>query len=147
VRAARLTIGAVGLAVLAYGAFLLLDTGWTNIGRTAWWLVGGVVVHDGFLAPATIVVVVIASRLLPEWARGPAAVGLVVLGSLTLLAIPVLGRFGARSDNPSLLDRNYTAGWLAVAGVVVAGVGVAAWWRRRRWAAPADESRGVEPKP
>ena len=38
--------------------------------------------------------------------------GGVVLGSLTLLAIPVLGRFGERPDNATLLDRNYTVGWL-----------------------------------
>ncbi len=43
-------------------------------------------------------------------AKAPAVVGCVVLGSVTLLAVPVLGRFGERSDNPTLLDRNYTAG-------------------------------------
>ena len=42
--------------------------------------------------------------------RAPAVAGLVVLGSVTLLAIPVLGRFGARADNPTLLDRHYGVG-------------------------------------
>jgi hypothetical protein len=48
--------------------------------------------------------------------------GLLVLGSLTIMAIPVLGRFGARPDNPTLLDRNYTAGWLVVAGLTLVAV-------------------------
>ena len=56
-------------------------------------------------------------------ADGP--VDLVVLGSLTLLAIPVLGRFGARSDNPTLLDRPYGWSWLALAVVTVALVALA----------------------
>ena len=57
------------------------------------------------------------------------SVGFVVLGSVTLLAMPVLGRFGARPDNPTLLDRDYSVG--------LAGAGrrwslVAAWSRRLR---------------
>jgi hypothetical protein len=133
-RFARLAIGGCGLAALAYGVVLMAETGWQNVARTLVWLVGGVLVHDGALAPATIALVVIGSRLLPRWLGGPAAIGLVVLASLTLLAIPVLGRFGARPDNPTLLDRDYRAGWLVVAGAVLASVAVAAAWRRRRGA-------------
>ena len=51
---------------------------------------------------------------------------LVVLGTVTLLAVPVLGRFGARPDNPTLLDRDYTAGWLVLAGLTLVAVVVAA---------------------
>ena len=50
--------------------------------------------------------------LLPRAARAPAVVGFVVLGSVTLLAVPVLGRFGARPDNATLLDRDYVVGWV-----------------------------------
>jgi hypothetical protein len=58
--------------------------------------------------------------------------GLVVLGSVTLLAVPVLGRFGARPDNPTLLDRNYAAGWVVLAAATAAGVVLAAYLGRRR---------------
>ncbi|MEZ5095067.1 MAG: hypothetical protein R2731_02430 [Nocardioides sp.] len=74
----------------------------------------------------------LGSRLLPGWLHGPAAAGLVVLGSLTLVAVPVLGLFGARPDNPTLLDRPYLTGWLALAGVVLAGVAVAGLRAHRR---------------
>ena len=47
--------------------------------------------------------------------------GLVVLGTVTLMAVPVLGGWGANADNPTILDRNYAAGWLVVAGVTIAG--------------------------
>jgi hypothetical protein len=131
VRAWRLAFAACGLAAGGYGVWLMVDSGLRNVVRALYWLVGGVVAHDGLLAPATIVVVVLATRLLPAWVRGPAAVGLIVLGSLTLIAIPVLGRFGARPDNPTLLDRDYTAGWLAVAVITLCGVAVGAVARRR----------------
>jgi hypothetical protein len=38
------------------------------------------------------------------------------------MAVPVLGRWGANADNPTILDRNYTLGWLVVASLVLAGV-------------------------
>jgi hypothetical protein len=33
--------------------------------------------------------------------------------------VPVLGGWGANADNPTILDRNYPAGWLVVAGVTI----------------------------
>jgi hypothetical protein len=134
----RLGVGAGGLAAATYGFVVMGESGLTNIVRTLYWLAGGVIAHDGLLAPATLVIVGVATRLLPAWARGPAAVGLLVLGSLTLMAIPVLGRFGARPDNPTLLDRNYTAGWLLVATITCASVVAVALVRRRSWLTTAE---------
>jgi hypothetical protein len=129
--AVRAAFGTFGLGAGTYGLVLLIKTGLGNVADALPWLVGGVIAHDALLAPATIVVVVISTRLLPASLRGPAAVGMIVLSSLTLLAIPVLGRFGARPDNPTLLDRDYTAGWLVVAAITAAGVVVGAVLRRR----------------
>ena len=67
----------------------------------------------------------------------------MVLGSVTLLAVPVLGRFGARADNPTLLDRPYTAGWLLLAGLVLTSVVVATVVRARRRAA-GPEGRSTD---
>jgi hypothetical protein len=83
------------------------------------WLGGGVVLHDLVLAPAVIALAVLGVALLPGWARPAAAAATVVLGSLTVMAVPVLGRFGARPDNPTLLDRPYLAGWVVCAGLVL----------------------------
>lgn len=84
------------------------------------------------LAPVVLGLVVVGARIAPVAARVPAATALVVLGAATILAIPVLGRFGARPDNPTLLDRDYTAGWFALAGVVLLATVVATLVRSRR---------------
>jgi hypothetical protein len=111
----------------------LLELGWSNLVATVVWLAGGVLLHDGVLAPATIVVCAVAVLALRSRAwRAAAAGGLVVLGTVTLTAIPVLGRFGAKPDNPTLLDRPYVAGWLVVAALVLAGSVLAGWWASRR---------------
>ena len=93
------------------------------------WVVGGIVAHDGLLAPLVVVSGWPAAvRAPPAW-RTPLLWALVVLGPLTLVAVPVLGRFGARADNPTLLDRPYWLGYAVVVGLVVALVVLAG--RRR----------------
>jgi hypothetical protein len=138
----RGALGAVGIALGLYGAWLLLSRDHDILGfdGVVAWLVAGVVLHDGVLAVVTIVLAAVALRLAPVAARAPIVVGFVVLGPLTLLAVPVLGRFGARSDNPTLLDRDYTAGWLVLAGLTALAVLVAALVRSRRSRA-ADDGR------
>lgn len=114
-RIVRLVLGGLGLGAAAYGLVELLDVGLDNLRAVLVWLVGGVVVHDGVLAPATVGlgVLVVAVRRRPVPA--PLVAGAVVLGTVTVVAVPVLGRFGARPDNPTLLDRDYGLGWLVLA--------------------------------
>lgn len=138
---ARLALGLVGVLLGGYGAFLLLSRqDGDQLLNVAVWLASGVVLHDLVLAPVVLGLVALGARLAPVPARAPAAAALVVLGSVTLLAVPVLGRFGARPDNPTLLDRDYTAGWLALAGVVVLTTVVASLVRSRR--RPAADAGG-----
>lgn len=117
-RAVRLLLGAVGAGVAAYGVSLLLDLGLANLKATVVWLVGGIVLHDAVLAPLTIVIGAILVRLGRSGVRtGPLVIGGLVLSTVTISAIPVLGRFGARSDNPTLLDRHYGVGWFVLVAV------------------------------
>lgn len=134
--AGRAALIVVGVAVVGYGVLLLVTRqDGAQVSNALLWLVGGVVLHDGLVAPVTIVLTVGATRLLPRPWREPATVALVVLGPLTLLAIPVLGSFGAVPDDPGLLERPYLTSWLAVVTVTVVAVGVAGWVRR----APGEE--------
>jgi len=61
------------------------------------------------------------SRLVPVgWRRDVAAASAVSL-LVSLVALPFLTGLGRRPDNPSLLDRNYWAGYLTLM-VLVWGV-------------------------
>jgi hypothetical protein len=119
---ARVLLGALGIAAAAYGGWSLLGEGLTDVVTTALWLAGGVVLHDFVLVPLTLGVCWLGARVLPAGRRAAVAVGLVVLGTLTLLAVPVLGGWGANRDNPTILGRDYSTGWLVVATLTVAGV-------------------------
>lgn len=116
----RLALIAVGGMVAGYGAVLLLTRQDTdNVVAAAVWLGAGVVLHDAVLVPVTLAVGALAVRVMPGNWRRPAIVALIVMGPLTLLAVPVLGRFGARPDNPSLLDRPYLVAWLVLVAATV----------------------------
>lgn len=129
-RAARLAVGALGVAATAYGLVLLLGLGTDQLVPVLVWVVGGVVAHDGLIAPLVVALGVLAAVRAPSRWRIPLLWALVVLGPLTLVAVPVLGRFGAKADNPTLLDRPYWLGYAMIVSVVLALAAVAA--RRRR---------------
>ena len=130
--ATRVILVILGVMIGAFGAVELASTGMGNVVAASVWLLGGVLVHDGVLAPATMAVAALGASLLPRWIRPAAAAAVVVLGTVTIMAIPVLGRFGARTDNPTLLDRPYLLGWLVMAGLVLACASVSAFLARRR---------------
>ncbi len=132
----RVGLGAVGVAVMAYGVWSLRSVDWADWPSLLLWLGGGVIAHDVLLAPVVVAIGVLAARRLPDTWRAPMVIGLVVWGTVTLMAVPVLGRFGALADNPTLLDRPYRTSWvigtlLVLVAVAVAG-SVAGSVRRRR---------------
>ena len=130
--AIRYLLGGLGVLVGVYGAYLLLGRqDLDQLFSAAIWLGGGVIAHDGLIALLSLGVVVVGARLLPAAARPSAAVGLIVLGSVTILAIPMLGSFGAKDDNATLLDRNYWLGWSGIVVAVLVAVVVASVLRAR----------------
>jgi hypothetical protein len=132
VRVTRGLLGATGIGLVLVGLWHLLGTSFPDLLDIGLWLAGGVVLHDAVIAPLVVLAAVVVLPRLPSWSRAPVVVGFVVLLSVTLLAIPAIGRFGARDDVPSLLNRPYGALWLGFAALVVVTVVVAASLRRRR---------------
>jgi hypothetical protein len=133
----RILLVLIGVAAIGYGAVGVLRTASdSHPVRWALDLVGASLLHDLLLAPLVLLLAVAGRRWLPASWRVPAAVFLVVGGSLVLIAVPVLGRPGARPDNPTLLPRDYpwglTVALTAVAVAVVLGTLLVRTARRRR---------------
>ncbi|MGA8209414.1 MAG: hypothetical protein WB441_03910 [Nocardioidaceae bacterium] len=130
-RLTRGLLGATGIGLVLVGLQNLLGASLPDLVNIGLWLAGGVVLHDAVIAPGVVAVAVVVLPRLPSWSRAPAVAGLVVLLTVTLVALPVIGRFGAREDVPSLLNRPYGALWLGFAALVVAVVVIASLVRRR----------------
>jgi hypothetical protein len=144
--AARVALVATGAAVGLYGGWLLLGLGWDNLVATVPWLVAAVLLHDAVWAPVVLLVAAVGGARLPRPWSTPVMVGAVVLVTVTVAAAPMLGGFGARPDNPTLLDRPYLAGWLTFAAVVGLGVlvGRLLHGRGRRRHGVGDTPGGVD---
>jgi hypothetical protein len=129
----RLLIGACGVLLALYGAFLELSRQdprqWLEVGI---WFGVGVAAHDAVLSALVIGLCLLGARLLPEPWRAPATVALVIWGTLTIATVPMLTRAGARADNATLLDRPYAATWWAISAIVVVLVAVTGFVRSRR---------------
>ncbi len=128
----RIFFAVLGIGALIYGAWLAWELGSAQWLALAKWLAGGVLAHDLLLAPLLVVCGYVAAELLPDSARAPVAVAVVIWGGITLYAIPFLGRFGATASNPTLLDRPYLLSWLIGTALVVVAVFVASRLGRRR---------------
>ena len=135
-RAARLAVGALGVAGVLWGAWLLSDDGVDKLRSTALWLVGVVVLHDAVLAPIVVVVGVVAARTLRH--RAVAAVAFLIWGTLTLAVANVLSGVGGKPGMDSLLNRSYVSAWLVLTGTVLAvAVASSVMMRRRHRASEA----------
>lgn len=139
VRALRLALGAGGLVVVGAGAASLVGVPLPALVSIALFLAGGVVAHDAFIAPATVAGAGAARLLLPRSYLAPLAVATVLLGTLTLVALPVLVGVNESPDNATVVDRPYQATWaVLLAASAVAVVVSGALRSARRRATPAQ---------
>lgn len=131
-RAVRVLLALAGVSAAGFGLWTLRDDEVDKLVAAVTWLIGGVILHDAILAPCVLGVGVLVARFAPAYWHKPMVIGTIVWGSVTLVAIPVLGTFGARDDNPSLLDRPYFVTWLVATFVVAIAVAVTATAAGRR---------------
>ena len=76
----RVGLGAVGVAVMAYGVWSLRSVDWADWPSLLLWLGGGVIAHDVLLAPVVVAIGVLAARRLPDTWRAPMVIGAGGLG-------------------------------------------------------------------
>ncbi len=125
----RTLLGVLGGAGMALGVWLLL--GVRDPLDVAVWLAGALVLHDGLVAPLVLGTGLLLGGLR---ARGAVRGALIVAGSLTAVALPVLLRPGAPA-NSSVLPLDYLRNWagvMAAIGVFVVGAAVLGRVRGRR---------------
>jgi len=131
VRALRITLGGVGVLIAGYGGWLLFSRqDLRQLTNLAEWIVGGIVLHDAVLAPVVVVVGWLCARALPVHPRGLLVRTVILLGPVTLIAVPVLFGGGSDPTNPTIDGRHYGHGWavVALACVLVALLATTMTW-------------------
>ncbi len=138
VNAIRGLLVATGVGFGLWGLWLMRDFTGEQLRSTGVWLVGGVILHDAVLAPATVALGIVATRWLPGHFRAVTATAFLVWGTLTVAFIPVLSGQGGKPGNETVLGRPYVLTWIVMTLVLVVIAVAAAMVRRRRAAAPAS---------
>jgi amino acid transporter len=109
----------VGWSIILFGVGgALVDSRFTHPRSMAIWIVGCLIAHDFVLAPIVFGVGRVLRRVASGADRRLLQTCLVLFGVLFLVSIPVLGRFGFRPDNTTLLPRDYGVGLVASLGTV-----------------------------
>lgn len=117
-RAARITLAALGVAVMAYAiAGAAADRDIMPV-RQIGFLLTVLAVHDGLLLPAFIGIGVLIHRYVPASMRAALQGALIASAALTLIAIPLILGYGRLPDNPSALPRDYPVGLAIVLATV-----------------------------
>lgn len=128
-RAVRVAAIVCGVGISAYGAVGLVgSTDLHALRSAATWFVGGNLVHDALIAPATLLVGAVVARLSPAVVRAYLQAALIISAGVVLITLPLLSGRGYDARNPSALPLNYPRGlavtligvWLVV-GIIAAG--------------------------
>ncbi|HSV64759.1 MAG TPA: hypothetical protein VLJ59_02475 [Mycobacteriales bacterium] len=147
----RWVLLAVGVALAGFGVWTLLHRTFdTRPVDTATWAVGGLVLHDGLLAPVVflagwLLARAVPARVVPAWARAMLGSVLVLAGVCVLLLVPKW-RSPAHAGNPSVHPPPSAADIAVAVAVALATLGLAqlaAWWlnaRVRRSSVPTGAS-------
>ena len=145
VGALRLALGAGGLVVIGAGVASLVGTPLAALVSIALFLAAGVIAHDGVIAPATVAGGTAARHLLPRGYLAPLVVATALLGTLSVVALPVLVGINESPDNATVVDRPYRSTWLVLLALAVVAVVVVGAVRSARGsgAAPASPDAPV----
>jgi hypothetical protein len=117
----QVTLLLLGALTVAYGGAqmlgVLIDRTAPVLGVGAWWL-GGPLIVDLIAVPMVVILGVGIGRVVPGSWRRYASAASVLTVLLSIVAFPFLTGLGRRQDNPSLLDRNYWAGYLTLLALI-----------------------------
>lgn len=145
----RMLPSVAGILLAAFGAFRLVTT--VPIGALAIlavWLIGAVLVHDGVIAPATVLIGWIIGRFIPPRARRYLQTFLIAGGLVTIIAIPLILRRNTQPASKAILQQNYAGnltlllGLLAAASLLAYCANVASDHRRTTTGHPSPPDDG-----
>ena len=125
----RVVIGTAGGLLLAFGVFRLgTEVPLEDLLALALWLGGALVLHDAVLSPGIVGVGALLRRI-PARARTYVQTALVIGGSVTVVAIPMIYRAGSAPDAKALLEQDFRTN-LALLLALVVLVALLAYLRR-----------------
>jgi hypothetical protein len=126
-RTLRVSLGAVGVLLIAYGALRILqDPKHAHLRNLGGWLIGALIVHDAIIAPIVIRIGLLLSKVLPPRARTYVQGGLIVGGLISAVAVLLVWRKGKNGSAAlTLLQQDYKSNLIILLVLVAASTAIA----------------------
>ena len=106
----RIILAISGVALGLFGIFrLATEVPLANLLWLLVWLVAAVAIHDGVLSPFVVGLGWLLRRLVPDRARRYLQFALIMVGLVTVIALPMIYLRGSQPAVKALLLRNYGA--------------------------------------
>ncbi len=123
----RYLIGAVGVALAAYGILRILDQSrFTHPSQLIFWLIGALILHDAIIAPLVLVVGFVLDRTVPSRALAFLQAGLVTGGLVSSIGVIMIWRQDKYSSPAlALLRQHYRTNLLVLLVLIALVTGVA----------------------
>ena len=104
----RIVLAVVGIGTGTYGISQLL----TQVPRQtlmllALWLIAALIIHDGLLSPAIVVVGAALRRYVPDRGRRYLQFGLIMAAMVTVIAVPLIYRAHTQPPAKALLLQDF----------------------------------------
>ena len=125
-KVARISLAAIGIALVLYGGGrILLSVPPPILVMLGVWMVGALLIQHGVVSPL-VVAVGVALRRVPDRGRRFLQMGLIAAAMVTAVAIPLIHRQGTQPPAKALLLQNYAANLTLLLGLI-AGVTLVAY--------------------
>ena len=130
---------AVGAALMGWGVYYFFDVtpDWDRRINFGVWLVGLDVAHDVVLAPFVVAVGWAVTRAVPPRWKAPTQAGLILSGTVLLLAWLPLNETASGTNNPTIQPNDYPTATLVLLGGI--WVAMVIWALSRRVGEPVGE--------
>jgi hypothetical protein len=119
VKAWRIILAIAGIGLGLFGVFrLVTEIPVYSLLVLALWMVAALAIHDGLLSPAVVTMASLLRRYVPDRGRRFLQIALIMIGLVTVIAIPMIFLRGSQPPAKALLLRNYGASLTMIIGIV-----------------------------
>jgi hypothetical protein len=119
VKAWRIILAIAGICLGLFGVFrLVTEIALYSLLVLALWMVAALAIHDGLLSPAVGTMGSLLRRYVPDRGRRFLQLALIMIGLVTVIAIPMIFLRGSQPPAKALLLRNYGANLTMIIGII-----------------------------
>jgi hypothetical protein len=118
-KAWRIILAIAGIGLALFGVFRLgTEIPVHSLLVLALWMVAALAIHDGLLSPAVVTTGSLLRRYVPDPARRFLQIALIMIGLVTVIAIPMILLRGSQPAAKALLLRNYGVNLTLIISIV-----------------------------